>query len=285
MKNRYYKIWTQEELNQIIILFQKGYNYNEISKKTGRTPRAIRNKLNKLKYFQSVRSKKIREKFVYEIIICKNCNKEFKAYRKDKQKFCSQSCAAIYNNKTRELKPLKDKDAICVECGTKIKIKRYASLKTAKCKKCNPNYGCGRNKYIKDVKKINNKYICKNCGKTLKRKGKYCSINCQAEFRRNEIFKKIESGDNSLNSRNYKNYLIYKYGEKCMECGWNKRNLYSKKIPIEIEHIDGNSNNNDLSNLKLLCPNCHSLTPTYKALNAGNGRYKRRVRYKEGKSF
>ena len=60
---------------------------------------------------------------------------------------------------------------------------------------------------------------------------------------------------------------------------------YSKKIPIELEHIDGNSENNNLSNLKLLCPNCHSLTSTYRFLNVGNGRYKRKQRYHDGKSF
>jgi len=70
-----------------------------------------------------------------------------------------------------------------------------------------------------------------------------------------------------------------------MECGWDKRNPLSNKIPIELEHIDGNSENNMLENLKLLCPNCHSLTPTYKALNTGNGRAFRRERYKIGKSF
>ena len=70
-----------------------------------------------------------------------------------------------------------------------------------------------------------------------------------------------------------------------MECGWNKINPITNKVPIELEHIDGNSENNSLDNLKLLCPNCHSLTPTYKALNIGNGRYKRMKRYKDGKSY
>ena len=52
-----------------------------------------------------------------------------------------------------------------------------------------------------------------------------------------------------------------------------------------IDHIDGNSENNNLSNLRVICPNCDSLTPTYKGLNKGNGRAYRRERYKEGKSY
>ncbi|MFW5895280.1 MAG: HNH endonuclease [archaeon] len=40
---------------------------------------------------------------------------------------------------------------------------------------------------------------------------------------------------------------------------------------LEIEHIDGNAKNNREENLDLICPNCHSLTSTYKALNSGKG--------------
>ena len=55
-------------------------------------------------------------------------------------------------------------------------------------------------------------------------------------------------------------------------------NPFSNIIPLEIEHIDGNYLNNSESNLTLLCPNCHSLTATYKGANRGNGR-KDRKRY------
>lgn len=54
-----------------------------------------------------------------------------------------------------------------------------------------------------------------------------------------------------------------------MECGWDKINKYSNKCPIELEHIDGNHDNNKIENVRLLCPNCDSLTPTYKGLNRG----------------
>ncbi len=65
-------------------------------------------------------------------------------------------------------------------------------------------------------------------------------------------------------------------GEKCTRCGWNERHPVTGKLPIEVEHIDGNWTNNDPSNLTLLCPNCHALTSTFRALNRGKGREKRR---------
>lgn len=37
-----------------------------------------------------------------------------------------------------------------------------------------------------------------------------------------------------------------------------------EKIPLEIEHVDGDRTNNELANLKLLCCNCHALTPTWR---------------------
>jgi hypothetical protein len=53
---------------------------------------------------------------------------------------------------------------------------------------------------------------------------------------------------------------IFKY--ECNICGIDKWN--SKPIGLDLDHIDGNRNNNILNNLRLLCPNCHSQTHTYK---------------------
>jgi hypothetical protein len=41
----------------------------------------------------------------------------------------------------------------------------------------------------------------------------------------------------------------------------------SKPIPLELDHIDGNHLNNNLVNLRLLCPNCHAQTSTYRGKN------------------
>jgi hypothetical protein len=62
------------------------------------------------------------------------------------------------------------------------------------------------------------------------------------------------------------------YGERCLRCGWSKRHVKTGKVPVEVEHIDGNWENNRLTNLTLLCPNCHALTLTFRALNRGRGR-------------
>lgn len=59
-----------------------------------------------------------------------------------------------------------------------------------------------------------------------------------------------------------RNYMIKHYGYKCWIC--NNSEWNSKPIPLELEHIDGNTLNNEITNLKMLCCNCHAQTPTWR---------------------
>lgn len=77
--------------------------------------------------------------------------------------------------------------------------------------------------------------------------------------------------ENNFSSGYVKNALIKfnKIEYECNICGIN--NWQGKPIVLELEHKDGNRNNNNLDNLVLLCPNCHSQTYTFRGRNKNNG--------------
>jgi hypothetical protein len=73
-------------------------------------------------------------------------------------------------------------------------------------------------------------------------------------------------------SAHIKRYLNEKFKEKCVLCGRNEVNLSTGKIPLEIDHINGDVDDNRENNLRLICPNCHSLSSNFRNLNKGSGR-------------
>lgn len=122
---------------------------------------------------------------------------------------------------------------------------------------------------------------CKNCGVAVIRLERiYCSNLCQVKMARH---KKVEENSNSVGMPRLKNYLIDSHGHACEVCGISE--WMGEPAPIELDHKDGNPLNNDLRNLRLICPNCHAQTKTYKGKNRGSGRYFRKERYAAGKSF
>jgi Zn finger protein HypA/HybF involved in hydrogenase expression len=114
---------------------------------------------------------------------------------------------------------------------------------------------------------------CNNCNVEIDR-GSYCSNKCQQNYQNST---KIEKWLNGLNETRkggtsipswMRTFLLEEANHQCSKCGWSEINEFTQTVPLEIDHVDGDAYNNLRENLRVLCPNCHSLTKTFR--NAGN---------------
>ena len=133
---------------------------------------------------------------------------------------------------------------------------------------------------------------CLNCNKTLvNRQRKFCSSSCQAEYKYKQYIQLWKNGEvNGVTgqfgiSQHIKHYLLERANYKCEKCGWHKVNKFTNKIPLEVHHKDGDHRNNNEDNLELLCPNCHSLTETYRGGNLNKSTRVGREKYVSRKNY
>lgn len=62
-------------------------------------------------------------------------------------------------------------------------------------------------------------------------------------------------------------FIIKTAGHKCQCCSLTE--WCESLIPLELDHLDGNPENNTRENCRVICPNCHAQTDTYKGRNVG----------------
>lgn len=130
---------------------------------------------------------------------------------------------------------------------------------------------------------------CLHCNKEVPPKkncfGKYCNNACQAAHTTQKVIDAFlaDPSPATLYSggqirKGIRKYFIVQADSKCSLCQWGEINPHSatELPPLEVDHTDGNWQNCIPSNLRVICPNCHSLTATYRGRNKGNGREYRR---------
>lgn len=148
------------------------------------------------------------------------------------------------------------------------------------CRSCAASYNNHGKKRYPDRPRAS----CIHCGEKIPncQNKLFCSNECRHAFGVKQIESAILTGG-EVGARQVREFLFRTRERRCESCGLTQ--WLDQPIPLEQDHTNGNPTDNSLENLRLICPNCHALTPTYKGKNKGNGRVKRRERYRQGKSY
>lgn len=178
-------------------------------------------------------------------------------------------------NKQKRIDQYMENPNSCKQCGILLDYENRQK------KFCSSSCSATYNNFCRENRTTPITWSCLNCNQehaTVEwRVGKYCSIKCQQEYLNKERIRKwLEEGkDWKGGSPQWaKTYLQKIRGKSCEICGITEWN--GKSIVLEMDHIDGDHTHNRPENLRMICPNCHSQTDTYKNKNAGKGRQSRR---------
>jgi len=110
---------------------------------------------------------------------------------------------------------------------------------------------------------------CKHCNVEFtwfpsQQSGTFCSRQCSGAYYSN-LNRKNRLRENTDFQKSTRKYVLEIKGEHCECCGISE--WQGAKLTLQIDHINGNRRDNRIENLRVLCPNCHSQTPTFNSKN------------------
>lgn len=202
----------------------------------------------------------------------KSCEQCGTPVKEKHRRFCSNRCSLAGTAKQRAAAKRRPKPP-CPQCGEPI-----LSRGAVHCSRVCANV----TRRKEAAARRGEPAPCRRCGSTGRRPrcdGPYCSWECFNEdrYERTGTFARWlaawsageVSGTREDGSPDWRvrQALVLLRGQCCEKCGWAEVNPVSGRVPLHVDHIDGDRSKNRPEDVRLLCPNCHALTPTYKHLN------------------
>lgn len=185
--------------------------------------------------------------------LCSYCKTPI-SYLKRRVDTCSQTCNGK-NQRNLTILNYSISPKICLQC--KEPISHELSRKNAHCSlECFKLNNFGRKRFHLAYKKT---------GKTIQ------------QFNKDRMDARRQHAESlgvlNWSPKSTKKYLIQKLGHQCSIKECEKAEWMGRPIPLVLDHINGNSSDNSINNLRLVCETCDALSPTYKGRNRGNGRH------------
>lgn len=187
---------------------------------------------------------------------------QYEINKGSKRTFCSFKCFSLSG---------KHKEKHCIQCQESFVpnalVQKFCSHS---CAATHSNTGRQRANY----------HSCPGCGFDTPSRQIYCSGKCKKDHQ----LTKWLSGEELPASKwcsvpqFIRTYIMEQSWYQCSWCGWAEIHPITGKVPLQVDHIDGDCSNNSIKNLRVLCPNCHSLTETFGSLNSESQRKEKKKR-------
>ncbi len=187
--------------------------------------------------------------------------------------------AEINAERSRKIREAyEDNPKLCLFCGEMLPFeKRRSKFCNSSCSASYNNVG--KDRHQASAKRLIQRTTVCSCGNPKLPNNKYC-----AECIEKRVYVKKATLETAKDDKTRRQILLGMRGTQCENCGLTE--WMGQPIPLEMHHIDGDTDHNAETNLQLLCPNCHAITDTHKRRNKNGKRQQvRRQRYADGKTW
>ena len=156
----------------------------------------------------------------------------------------------------------------CLQCNTPLPAHNKKFCNSS----CAAKYNNSRRKPRSVESKLKTSLAIKNLPEGVGIRSLAARNKAHEQYSETRLKNLFETPFDELAHQSKRVRIIIEQEGKCAHCDISE--WMGQPVCFEMDHIDGNNQNNVRENLEILCPNCHSNTPTWKGRKAERNRDK-----------